>query len=487
MFPDLKPSACSRALALSPLTWMIGASALILFGCSSLRHALFQSNAFDLGYFDQALYLISQGQTPIVSFWGYHFMGGHADWVIYGLALLYKIYPDVHWLFAVQAVALALGALPTFYLARQAGLKESQATAMAGVYLLYPLIFNLNLFDFHPEVMALPAILGAILAARHSSQPSLTQGGWFCLAIAFILGCRDALSLTVAAMGLWLLVFEKKRWCGAIALFAGIAWFLIATKVVIPAFRPGGVEAVARYAYLGSSVLEIAKNLLLQPGLVLARIFTLPNLEYLCLLLSPLIWGLSPQHLTPLVGAIPTLALNLITDYQPQKDLVHQYSLPALPFLLLAVISTLAAGKGWVQNRRGIILWALVAFIALAKFGHFGSLYLQTLDTWQATREAIAQIQTKGSVLTPAEVAPHLTHRPVVKLAITSSQSANLAEFEYVLLNLRHPGWQSSPQVAGSFLERVKKAPEFQLTYQRDKVFLFKKKLNGEKGDRLQS
>jgi hypothetical protein len=53
-----------------------------------------------------------------------------------------------------------------------------------------------------------------------------------------------------------------------------------------------------------------------------------------------------------------------------------------------------------------------------------------------------------------------------------------------VLLNLRHPGWQSSPQVAGSFLERVKKAPEFQLTYQRDKVFLFKKKLNGEKGDR---
>ena len=455
------------------LTGLIGGSALILFGCSSLRHALFQSSAFDLGYFDQAIYLISQGQTPIVSFWGYHFMGGHADWVVYGLALLYKLYPDVHWLFAVQAAALALGALPTFYLARQAGLKESQATAMAVVYLLYPLVFNLNLFDFHPEVLALPAILGAIWVARRPSLP--WQGGVFCLAIAFILGCRDALSLTVAAMGLWLLVFEKKRWYGAIALIAGIAWFLIATKVIIPFFRPGGVEAVARYAFLGNSVLEIAKNLLLQPGLLLTRIFTLANIEYLGLLLLPLIWGLSPQHLTPLVGAIPTLAMNLITDYQPQKDLTHQYSLPALPFLLLAVVSTLAAGRGWLQNRRGIILWASVAFIALAKFGYFGSQYLQTLDTWQATREAIAQIQSKGSVLTPAEVAPHLTHRPNVQLVIAGSESAKLAEFEYVLLNLRHPGWNSSPQVVINLLERLKTTPTFQLTYQRDDVYLFRK------------
>src|SRR5690242_19785153 len=108
MFPNSKQKVLLGAIA---------GSALILLACSSLRHALFQSNAFDLGYFDQALYLISQGQTPIVSFWGYHFLGGHADWVIYGLALLYKIDPSVHWLFAVQAIALALGALPTYALA----------------------------------------------------------------------------------------------------------------------------------------------------------------------------------------------------------------------------------------------------------------------------------------------------------------------------------------------------------------------------------
>jgi uncharacterized membrane protein len=458
------------------LTWIIGGSALILFGCSSLRHTLFQSSAFDLGYFDQAIYLISQGQTPIVSFWGYHFLGGHADWVIYGLALFYKIYPSVGWLFAIQAIALALGVLPIFHLACHAGLKESQAIGMAVVYLLYPLIFNLNLFDFHPEVMALPAFFAAILMARKGKV------GWFCVAIVFILGCRDALSLTVAAMGFWLLFFDKKtlpkkqNTIAFLAIFAGVAWFLIATQVVIPSFRPGGVESVGRYAFLGNSLGEIAKNLILQPGIVLGRIFTLSNLEYLCLLLAPIIWGLSLQHLTPLVGAIPTLAINLITDYQPQKDLIHQYSLPALPFLLLAVISTLAAGKGWLQNRRGIILWALVAFLALAKFGYFGSKYLASLDTRQAMQQAIAQINTKGSVLVPAQVAPHVTHRPVVSLVVKGSESTDLAQFEYVLLNLRHPGWESNQQVVSSLLSRIKSTPIFKLIYQRDDVYLFRKK-----------
>lgn len=102
----------------------------------------------------------------------------------------------------------------------------------------------------------------------------------------------------------------------------------------------------------------------------------------------------------PFSGAVPTLFLNLLTDHQPQKDLIHQYSLPVLPFLLLAVISTLAAGGGWLRSRRAIVLWSLVAFLALAKFGYFGSIYLESINTWQATREAISHIQPQKSILT---------------------------------------------------------------------------------------
>ena len=448
--------------------WLVGVSAVVLFLASATRHILFHSAAFDLGYFDQALFLISQGQPPIVSFWGFHFLGGHADWILYLLAPLYKIYPSVFWLLALQAIALALGVIPTWLLAKQAGVKPGQAVAITVVYLLYPLVFNINLFDFHPEVLALPVLLAVVLAARQN-QPL-----WFTLGTLFILGCRDALSLTVVAMGVWLLLVEKKRLCGAIAIAAGTAWFLLATQVVIPHFRPLGVEAVARYAGLGNSVLDIAKNIILQPHLVLNRLFSLPNLEYLCLLFVPVLWGLSLKHLAPLLAAVPQLAMNLLTLYQPQKDLVHQYSVPILPFLLLAIIAAVAADKSWIRNRRGMILWSLIAFLALTKLEFFGGRYLKKLDTWEATRAAIAQIQPTASVLTSAQIVPHLTHRPIVHFEFNYFKTVALHHtFDYVLLDTRHPGMSCSKECLTELLGQLQQSATYQLAYQRDDVYLF--------------
>jgi uncharacterized membrane protein len=465
---------------LSFLPWHIAVmstiAALLLFICSSVRHGLFQSAALDLGYFDQAIYLISQGWTPIVSFWGYHVLGGHADWIIYLIAGLYKLYPTIQWLFIIQAVSLAGGALPSWYLARQAGLGTSQATTIALVYLLYPLVFNLNLFDFHPEVIALPLLLSAILAARRD------RFGWFTVCIVLILGCRDALSITVAAMGLWLMVVERKRACGTIATVLGTAWFLVATQVIIPHFRPAGVESITRYAYLGNSLSEVVVNLVLKPELILGKIFSLDTVIYLALVFVPLMWGISIRHLLPLVPALPTFVINILSDSPAQRDLLHQYSLPALPFLLVAVIASLTAGETWLKRSRWILLWALVWFLALAKYTFFGSTYLSRLDSWQATREAIRMLHhserteqnlSKNSVLTTSYIAPHLTHRPTLEYTKLIAPPKSLDSFRYVLLNLQDPGWASSPELAEKIFQQAHNHPNFRLEYQRDRVYLF--------------
>lgn len=451
------------------VTVIIIVSALILLLASSLRHILFQSSTFDLAIFDQGVYLISQDQKPVSSIIGFHILGDHAAWILYPLALLYKLYPSVYWLFIVQAVALALPALPIWYLAIQAGLKASQAIAITVTYLLYPLVFNANLFDFHPEVIAVPLFLCAVLAARSAKI------GWFCASIILILGCKAVLSLTIAAMGIWLIIFEKRRLCGVIALSAGVAWFFTATQLIIPQFSGAEAAAVERYSYLGDSVLEIAKNLVLQPGIILGTVFSWDNLGYLILVLVPVIWGISPQNLSPLVPIIPCLALNILADYQLQKDLIHQYSLPLLPFLILAVITTLSTGKGWLQNRRGIILWSLISFLSLAKFTHFGGRYLESIDNWQATNQAIAQVQTKGSVYTTAQIVPHLSHREFIYFTNAHALPVDLNTIDYVLLNVRHPGLSSNQEFANNLVKTMKSNRNFQLKYQRDDVYLFVK------------
>jgi uncharacterized membrane protein len=452
---------------------IVGISALLMFISSIFRHELFNSSG-DLAFFDQGVYLISQGQPPIASILGFHVLADHAAWILYFIALLYKIYPSVYWLFAIQSAALALGAIPTYLLALQAGLKESQAVAMVAVYLLYPVIYNSNLADFHPDAIALPALLTAILAARSKKIV------WFCLSLILVLGCKAVLSLTVFGLGIWLLFFEKRRLYGIIAIISGIAWFLIANQLIIPFF---GTEATLvnrhlyRYSYLGKSFAETLQILFSNPQVIFANLFSPLNFEYLALLLAPVIWGLRFQYLTPLIAAVPCLALNLLADHPSQKNLVLHYSLPVIPFLIVALIASLAARKAWLQTKRAIMLWAMVAFVALGKFWYFTSEYIDHRDNLKATKEAINLVDPKDSVFTTDIISPHLTHRKLISYKYSEPQQlSTLKNFHYVLINTRHPGWAAAPEIYQNSVNYLSQQPEYRLNYQKDDVYLFEQK-----------
>ncbi|EAZ94363.1 DUF2079 domain-containing protein [Crocosphaera chwakensis] len=463
----------SSYLKSSSILILIVISIIILFFCSSLKHILFQSTAWDLAIFDQAVYLISQGKIPISSFLNIHILGDHAALILYPLALFYKIYSSVYWLLLIQAFALSLGALPIYYLSQYYGLTQSKSLTLSLVYLLYPLIFNINLFDFHPDVIAVCSLFWAILAAYWNNL------GLFIFAIVITLSCKSVLSLTIIFMGLWLFCFEKKQKLGSITISLGVSWFIISTRLIIPLFSDNTANIsrhLERFNYLGNSFSEIFQNLLFKPWLFFQGLFNLPNLEYLLLLFIPIIWGLSLHYLTPLIAAIPTLAMNLLSQNVLQKDLLHQYSLPIIPFLMVAVIITLSAKKSWFQHNKYILTWSLICFIALAKYGYFTSRYLDSLDTWKATNEAITKISTKGNVLTSTYIAPHVSQRAMIKLAENGAESFDVNQFDYILLNQRYLGRESSQELIETIKEKIGQNNNFNLTYTKDDVYLFSQK-----------
>lgn len=459
----------TRSHALTP--WIIGTTILLLV-CSSVRHLLYKSTAFDLGIYDQVVYLMSRGLPEISTFLGFHHMGNHTAYSVYLLAPLYRLYPSVYWLLLVQAACLALGAWPTYALARQAGLSKSLSQAMAAAYLLYPVIFNVNLFDFHPEVMMPPVLLFAIWAARADRKV------WFCVAILFVLGCKDALSPVITMMGVWLFWFEKRRFYGLFAFLTGAGWFLIATQWIIPTLTGGEAAAVGRYSYLGDSVFEIAKNLILQPGILLGRIFSWPTLRYFLLLLGPLAWGLSPRHLAPLISVIPTLMFNILSEAPGQRSLHNQYSLPILPFLLVSIIAALADEKTLLRTRRWIILWSLAGFLLIAKWMWFFNEPQEVRNSWHANREAIALIpRHEGGVITDNYLGPHLSQRQFITLRRPRTFNEDIQRADYVLLNLDHA---KDKQRSREFRDLIRQYPAFELIYDRDEVSLFKRKSTGQ-------
>ncbi len=469
----------------SSLLAMILCTFFILLGCSIVRHHLFQSGGYDLGIFDQSIYLISRGEVPFSTIRGIHILGDHAAFVLYFIGLFYRIFPSVYWLFGLQSLALSLGALPAYRLALQAGLRHHVALLIAGAYLAYPAIFNANLFDFHPEVLAVPLFLAAVFSIRTG------QLGMFCLCLIGILSCKAVLALNVVSIGIWLLIWECSRvqvqfqkqcqLAGWLAIAVGSLWFMVATFLIIPQFSGSGPAAVSHYSYLGSSVVEIAQSLVFRPMLVLGKVFSLDTLFYGFLLIVPLAWGLSWQRWDPLFPALPTLALNVLSSNPAYRDLVHHYALPIIPFLILTVIESFRMNRAWIPIPKVGLIWSLLVFLVLGKYSFFGSIYLTSLDTWQATRQALSLVGSEGGVLTTHEISPHLAHRLVIDFTNENEKKTSLESsskwdpFDYVLLNSRHPGWQSSREYSDALVRNLQKEGHFQLLYQQDEVYLFRR------------
>ena len=63
---------------------------------SITRHLLLHSNAYDLGLFDQWIWLASKGEEPYSSMTGLHLFADHGAWTLYIASFVYKIFPSIH-------------------------------------------------------------------------------------------------------------------------------------------------------------------------------------------------------------------------------------------------------------------------------------------------------------------------------------------------------------------------------------------------------
>ena len=144
-------------------------SFLCFSGSLWLRHAWFQTSSWDLGIFDQATYLISKGLPPNSSLLDFHILGDHGSFVLYPIGWLSIIFPSVKLLFVLQGLALSLTIFPLAKLAQKNNLSKKFTITSLFVFLLYPVIFNVAIFDFHPEVLAVPLIMEIILLLSYSN------------------------------------------------------------------------------------------------------------------------------------------------------------------------------------------------------------------------------------------------------------------------------------------------------------------------------
>ena len=186
-------------------------------------------------------------------------LAAHFDPILAAFAPLWWIWPSPEMLLVVQAIAVALGALPVFWLARKHLGNDRAGLGFALVYLLYPATEWLTLNEFHPVALACPFLL---LAFWFLDEDRLLP---FAIFAVLAMTTKEEIGFVVAVLGLWYAIRRRRRPGAAIA-GAGLLVSALAIAVVIPHYNAGAESSFyGRYDAIGGSAGGIAKTAVTEP------------------------------------------------------------------------------------------------------------------------------------------------------------------------------------------------------------------------------
>lgn len=326
------------ALALIVLAW-----ALVLSGAAWLKlHTL--GMGFDLGMYEQVIWNTAQGRPFATSAFRYttNHLGSDVILLEAVVAPLYALMPGTMTLLVLQILAVAAGALPLYLLARDKLNSPAAGLGAAVAYLAYVPLLYLTLNEFQPRAFALVCVLFALYYLDKQK---------FALYLAFLalsLLTRSDVALFVAMMGV-LAFLWRKPWKFSVAPFLlGTVWFVVALFVIVPRFKTGGggFVYIETYGWLGKTLGEMALTVLTRPLYVLGTVLSPPKVQFLSQVWGPTLpWSLLRPDV--LLLAAPTLALNLLSQYNVQSNITRQYGAMLYP----VVYGGAVLGIGWLAKQ----------------------------------------------------------------------------------------------------------------------------------------
>lgn len=399
---------------------------------SLVNHFLFKTYGLDLGLYTHALYDYSHFRVADCSMFRVlpqNLLSDHFDLYLVILSPLVYVFGS-YTLLLVQIAAALLGGWGVYKLiCLYTDDDWLPILAMTAFFVSFGIIHAIA-FDYHSNVltaMMLPWLLYFLKRRRF---------GLFSLfVVLFVIG-KENMSLWLLFIAIALMRDYRKDkntlWYLAGCAVFSLAYFLIINMIVMP--RLGGQGGgFARYAYLGNSYADIAKNLLTQPGetikLLFANTLGKPQYDgikaefYLCALATGMVFTLlKPNYLVML---IPLIAQKMLASDRLFWGVSFQYSVEVMPVLVISSFLVIARIKK--QLPRLVLACALLLSTILTTFYTVGvpkSLilvdqlcmyqsrhYEQTKFDACYARTLIRQIPRDASVSAATMFVPHLAMR----------------------------------------------------------------------------
>lgn len=376
----------------------------LLLGCSWARYSNVHQHTFDLALYARIAWGLAHGDLW-ASVINAPALGTHLAPVLLPLGLLGAVVGTVPVLLVAQAAAIALCLFPIARIgARRLG---TRGVWLAGAaFVLYPNLFHVGTYEFHPGTLAALPMCWAFdaLDRQHFKQLALC-----CLGV---LACRE--DLGAFCILILLVYFFQQRDRRALYVCLGCFVYTLGALAIIAAYAPQQGSLDAHFSQWGGSPLGVFATLFRDPDRVVAHFRE--RLTYLPRVLAPLsFFSLRAPRL--LLPALPYLALNLLSGFPTADEQYSHYLTPAVPALLVSgVVGVTAVNKSFLR-----MLWFATLGIAHHAFG--GSPLSRDFERaaffadarTAAAQQVLARIPREASVQAPEALLPHLAERHDVR------------------------------------------------------------------------
>lgn len=382
------------------------------------RHHSLGTSTYDLGLYEQGLWLLSQGKAPFVTLMGRNLFGDHSSFILVALAPIYRLFPNAGTLFFVQSLVIGLGAVPIFLTARRRLASEAMAFVLAVCYLLHPAVGWTNLENFHPDCFLALFVGMAIYAALESKWRLY----WVFVVLTLLV--KEDVVLVVLPLAVWVAMRSDRR-RGAATAFATVSATLIAMFLVMRSLIGVPTRNAWRIPFGGPS--GLAREVVARPGNVIEHLRSDSRPFYLWQMTFPMAFVFLKR---PGVAAISAIVLftNVLSTFWYQYHIEYHYSLIAVPAIILGTVYALEqfgrrgkrrlVGAVAVTSVWSCLMWGTVPVGAILMPGAQDPIGRDLRTSWSpddepaiAAREMFALIPAEASVSADHSLTPHLANR----------------------------------------------------------------------------
>ena len=474
----------------------------------------FGTFGFDMGIYDQGIWLLSRFENPFITVRGLPYFGHHANFSTILLVPFYWLGAGPRFLYITETVLLAAGAIPLWLIGRHLLQNSWIALIPAISFLLYPSLEWINWWHFHPDALIITPLLFAWWFAY------IERWRPFFVAVILALLAKEDAAIAISAMGvliairaffphdesserkgiepghksrliqLFIFATKKKSFiAGVCTTTLGIAWWLICTKLIIPYLNDGTAPFyTGLFPGFGDSPLEVLKTIFLNPSSLINAASTPEHITYYLKMFSPTAFLALFSPSTLIAG--PQLLVNAISAHGYTHDFRYHYNSIVIVGIFLGTIETIYwIGRRWVVAKFTLPLVVLISSITSniywspSPFGesYNSGIWVQPNEKHTAIRAALDLIPADAAVTTSYYIVPHLTHRKLIfefpnpfrvaNWGISGENGWDPADVDYLLIDTRHTGEDTE-----LYENLTSDTGPFQVIYSVDKIQLAERK-----------